>query len=109
MFDRIEADRAQMQCIPGRERDTQLRAVPAAVDRAGVRGSTAEPHRRTAARVGSAAGEDDGKLRPEAFTRQGRTTTEGAGGRQLPRSPGELASVRESWRGQEPLAVRPGP
>src|SRR5664279_4561892 len=61
---------------PGRERDTQLRAVPAAVDRAGVRGSTAEPHRRTAARVGSAAGEDDGKLRPEAFTRQGRTTTE---------------------------------
>ena len=77
--------------------------------RAGVRVATAESHRRAVARVGAAAGEDDGELRPEAFTRQGRTTTEGAVGRQLPGSQGELAAVRESRRGQEPLAMRPGP
>ncbi len=41
----------------------------AAVDAAGVRVSTAQPHRCTITRVGSTTREDDAQLRPEAFTR----------------------------------------
>ena len=77
--------------------------------RARVRVAATQPDREAAARVGAAAGEDAGELRPEAITGEGRTTTEGAGGRQLPGPQGELAAVRESWRGQEPLAVCPRP
>jgi hypothetical protein len=94
----------------GGERDSQLRTVPAAVDAAGVRGSGG------ASRIAAL-------LRESGLPRRRRwqnfdlkrlpmkadTATEGAGGRQLPGSAGELASVRESWRGQEPLAMRPGP
>ena len=47
----------------GGERNSELRAIPAGVGRAGVRGPAAEPHRQAVARVGAAAGEDDGELR----------------------------------------------
>src|ERR1019366_1823212 len=92
-----------------RERNPQLRAIPAGVGGTGVRGPATEPHREVAARVGSTAREDVGQLRPEAPTDQGRTTTEGAVRRKLLGPQGEPAAVRESRSGQEPLAVCSGP
>src|ERR1019366_3866206 len=55
-----------------RERNPQLRAIPAGVGGTGVRGPATYPHREVAARVGATTREDVGQLRAEALADQGR-------------------------------------
>ena len=73
----------------------ELRALPAGVDSAGVPCASRSPGRAAHEEVAAATGEEPSNTRPEASAAEGSATSADAFGRDIRRSSGERAGIRE--------------